>query len=239
MPLLEVQGLTKHFGGLAAVSGLDFDVNVGEFVSIIGPNGAGKTTTFDVISGFERPSQGTIKFGGEDIVGLSPHKISRKGIGRTFQIVRPFLSMSVLDNVLVAAFSKLSRNEARQYAMEILEFTGLQDMRDRPARELTLPSRKRLEIARALATQPRLLLLDEVFAGLNPTETEETISLIAKMRERGVSAAAGVEHIMKVVMTISDRIIVLHLGKKIAEGTPREVAKDLRVIKAYLGEEYT
>jgi ABC-type branched-subunit amino acid transport system ATPase component len=238
MPLLEVRELTKSFGGLNAVRNLDFDVHAGEILSIIGPNGAGKTTVFNLITGFYRPDSGSIRFKGESVVGLKPHQICRKGIGRTFQIVRPFPSMSVLDNVMVAAFSRTDHSDARLRALEILEFTGLADKRDQKAKELTLAARKRLEVARALATAAELVLLDEVFAGLNPKEIDEMIDQVAKMRERGISAVAGVEHIMKVVMSISDRVIVLHYGQKIAEGPPQEVASDEGVIRAYLGTDH-
>lgn len=236
MALLEVRGLTRFFGGVAAVRDLDFDVHEGEFLSIIGPNGAGKTTTFDLITGFQRPNLGSIRFKGEEIVGLKPHQVCRKGIGRTFQVVKPFPDMTVWDNVLVAALNRTNKSDPHRCAVDVLETTGLLAAKDRRAKELTLAARKRLELARALATQPVLLLLDEVFAGLNATETEETIKLVARLKERGIAATAGVEHVMKVVMAVSDRVIVLDYGEKIAEGTPKEVASDPRVVKAYLGE---
>ena len=236
MALLEVRNLTKSFGGVAAVRGLDFDVCEGEIVSIIGPNGAGKSTTFDLITGYQRPTKGSVRFKGQELVGLKPHEICHKGIGRTFQIVKPFPDMTVRENVLVAAINRPSAGHTQEYIEEILEITGLGKMKERRAKQLTLAARKRLEVARAVATGPSLLLMDEVFAGLNPTEVRETIGLIAKLKEKGLSAATGIEHVMKVVMAISDRIIVLNYGEKIAEGTPKEIASDVRVVKAYLGE---
>jgi len=236
--LLEIKGLTKQFGGLTAVKNVDFDIDEGEIVSIIGPNGAGKTTIFNLISGFYPVTAGTMKFKGRSIVGLKPHQVCQRGIGRTFQIVKPFGSMTVLENVLVAGLCRFGFEEARDEAMKCLEFTGLAERADQPAKSLTLGGRKRLEMARAIVARPDLVLLDEVVAGLNPRETEETIQLIRRLRERGVSAAAGVEHVMRVVMTLSDRVIVLNHGEKIAEGTPQEIAGDRRVIEAYLGEGY-
>ncbi|HEU4389230.1 MAG TPA: ABC transporter ATP-binding protein [Blastocatellia bacterium] len=238
MPLLELRSVTKRFGGLTAVNALSFVVNEGETVSIIGPNGAGKTTVFNLITGFQRPTEGDVLLLGSSLVDKKPHQIARAGIGRTFQVVKPFGGMTVFENVLVGAYGRTSdRGEARRIASETMEFTGLKSLGDRLAKGLPLAMRKRLELARSLAFQPRLILLDEVAAGLNPVEVREAADLILRLRdEKGVSAVAGVEHVMHVVMSISDRVIVLNYGKKIAEGKPAEVANDREVITAYLGE---
>ncbi len=239
-PLLEVRGLTKIFGGLAAVKNVDFAVQPGEVVSVIGPNGAGKTTVFNLISGFHAPTRGEVRFGGAGINRLKPHQRALLGIGRTFQIVKPFPGLSVLENVMVGAFAHTSNvARARGEAMEILDFAGLAGRAEVPAGSLTLAGRKRLELARSLATRPQIILLDEVSAGLNPTEIEEMIGLLRRLAERGISAVTGVEHVMRVVMTLSDRIVVLNHGEKIAEGTPAEVAANPQVVAAYLGSEVT
>lgn len=237
MPLLEVRELTKRFGGLVAVDSLSFDVTAGETVSIIGPNGAGKTTVFNLITGFQQPTSGEIFFDGMNLVGSKPHKIALAGVGRTFQVVRPLRGLSVFDNILVGAFARTSdRVEARRVAEDIINFTDMAGLRDALADGLPIGTRKRLELARSLATGPRLILLDEVMSGLNPTESREAIGLIKRLRdERGISAVAGVEHVMQVVMSISDRVIVLNHGKKIAEGRPEDVTTDREVIAAYLG----
>jgi len=240
MPLLEGERVSKFFGGLAAVHNVDFRIEKQEILGLIGPNGAGKTTLFNLISGVYRPTSGRIWFKGEEITGLRPHVICNKGISRTFQLVRPFLNMTALQNVMVGAlFGRSGRDmaDAREKAHKLLEFVGLEGREGLLAKSLTLVDRKRLEMARALAGEPELLLLDEVVAGLNPTETAETMALIKKIRDLGVTIFM-VEHIMKAVMGISDRVMVLHHGEKIAEGTPEEVASDRRVIEAYLGEEY-
>jgi ABC-type branched-subunit amino acid transport system ATPase component len=238
VPLLEVKGLTKRFGGITAVDSLDFAVKEGETVSIIGPNGAGKTTVFNLITGFQRPTEGDVLLDGKSVVGQKPHKIALAGIGRTFQIVKPFGGLTVIENVIVGAFARTSdRQEAERIALDILEFTRLLPLKDVLAKGLPLAMRKRLELARSLATRPRIVLLDEVAAGLNPTESKEAANLIKRLsEERGISAVAGVEHVMHVVMSISDRVVVLNYGKKIADGTPDEVAKDSEVVAAYLGE---
>jgi len=238
-PLFVAHSLNKSFGGLAAVKDVSFRIERGEILGLIGPNGAGKTTIFNLITGFLSPDSGWVEFKGERITGLKPpHKICLKNIGRTFQLVKPFKGMTVLENVMVGTFSKVKRTkEARQEALKILEFIGLSGHRDSLASSLTIADRKRLELGRALATQPELLLLDEVVAGLNPKETEEIIRIIKGISDQGVTLFI-IEHVMKAIMALSHRIIVLHHGEKIAEGTPEEISKDKRVIDAYLGEEY-
>lgn len=236
-PVLNVQSVTMAFGGLRAVDDVSFDVKPGEIVGLIGPNGAGKTTLFNVISGYLKPTQGRIFFHGDDITGKPPYDLAKIGIGRTFQIVKPFAGLSVLENVMVAVLLKHpSKKNAEANAHAVLEFTGLLDKAHMPASSLTLPERKRLEIAKALALEPSLLLLDEVMAGLNPTEVKETTGLIQQVRDRGVTVLL-IEHNMRVIMSLSHRVIVLNYGEKIAEGSPKEVAENPLVIKAYLGEE--
>jgi len=238
MSLLDVSALTKRFGGLLAVSGLDLSLAKGEMLGLIGPNGAGKTTVFNLLSGFLGPDGGEIRFGGRSVVGLKPHEICRLGMARTFQIVRPFPQLSVVDNVKVAALARHSgMAQALASARAVVERVGLGARGEARAGGLTLADRKRLELARALATEPSLLLLDEVMAGLNATEIDAMVRLVAGINAEGISVLL-IEHNMRAVMSLSHRIVVLSFGEKISSGTPREVATDRRVIEAYLGEEY-
>jgi branched-chain amino acid transport system ATP-binding protein len=238
MAFLEVINMDKNFGGLTAVSDSSFHVKEGEILGLIGPNGAGKTTIFDLITGFLKPDNGAIIFKGEEIQGLEPHEICKKGVTRTFQSAQTFPHMTTLDNVMVGGFVH-DRNIAnvRKLAFEILDFTGLNEQKDKTAENLTIGDSRRLEIAKALAVKPSLLLLDEVFAGLNATEMEEVIEIIKQIREKGITVFI-VEHVMHAVMSLSDRVIVINYGVKIAEGEPQEVTKNEKVIEAYLGEEY-
>jgi branched-chain amino acid transport system ATP-binding protein len=234
--LLEVDHVSRSFGGLRAVNDVSFDVGESEIVSIIGPNGAGKTTLFNVISGIMRPSSGDIRFDGRSIVGMATHRIAQAGIGRTYQVVRPFVRLSVIDNVAVGALAHApSYSAARRAASEILELVGIGHLADEPAANLTLNQRKRVEIARALAMRPKLLLLDEVMSGLNPTEVDAMCRFILGLRERGISAVGAIEHLMRFIMNISDKIVVLDFGRKLAEGTPSEIATHPEVVAAYFG----
>jgi len=225
------------FGGLAALNDVSFVLDRGEILGLIGPNGAGKTTLFNVINGFYSPSRGEVLFRGQRISGLKPHRICKLGIARTFQVVKPLQRMTVLDNVIASAFLRAKkRSDAEDIAIDALRFTGLYDDRNMISRGLPLGKRKRLEIARALGTKPEVLLLDESFAGLNPHELDELIEIIKRIRDKGITIMI-IEHHMKVIMSLSDRIVVLNYGEKIAEGTPSEIAKNPVVIEAYLGEE--
>jgi len=239
MPMLEGEGVTKHFGGLAAVSNVDFNVGQGEIVGLIGPNGAGKTTLFNLISGALVPKPGVIRFKGKNITSLKPHQICRMGVARTFQEVKVFANMPVLENVLLGSFfgtsTGMSSADAAREATGLLEFVGLSEMRATPAKDLTLANQKRVEVARALATKPELLLLDEVMAGLNPAEVAQAMELVTRIRDKGITIFM-IEHVMKAIMNVCDRIIVLHHGEKIAEGTPQGIATSKTVIEVYLGE---
>ncbi|HEX2758019.1 MAG TPA: ABC transporter ATP-binding protein [Thermoanaerobaculia bacterium] len=235
MSLLELKDVSKRFGGLQAVGHMSFTLEKGDILGLIGPNGAGKTTIFNLINGYHPPTGGTILFKGGRIDGLKPHTVCQLGLARTFQVVKPLARLTVLENVMVSAFCRTDhREEARAIALEATAFTEMDTWRDRLAGSLPLGMRKRLEMARALATRPELLLLDENFAGLNPAEAEKTIEIVKKIHGSGVTILI-IEHIMRVIMTISHRLLCINYGEKIAEGTPREVADNQQVIDAYLG----
>ncbi len=239
MPILEGKGVTKYFGGLAAVSNVDFKVEQGEALGLIGPNGAGKTTLFNLISAALVPKPGTIRFKGENITGLSPYKICRMGVARTFQLVKVFADMPALSNVILGSYfgmsPGMSSKDAVREATELLEFVGLSALKATPAKDLTLANQKRLEVARALATNPELLLLDEMMAGLNPAEVAQAMELVTRIRDKGITIIM-IEHVMKAIMNVCERIMVLHHGAKIAEGTPQEIVTSKKVIEVYLGE---
>jgi len=237
-PLLALEGVTKRFGGLTAVSDVSFTVPAGDLLGIIGPNGAGKTTLFNVISGYYRADGGRVVFAGQDVVGQAPHVICRLGLTRTFQLVKPFSNLSVVDNVMIGALTRLpTLRAARVEAERVIETCGLGSHASAHARTLPIGLRKRLEVARALATRPRLLLLDEVMAGLNPTELAAMIELIQRLHADGLTVIV-IEHIMAAMMRLARRIVVLHHGERIAEGPPAAIAQDRRVVDAYLGEEF-
>ena len=239
MQILEAKRLTKYFGGLAAVHNVDFGINQGEILGLIGPNGAGKTTLFNLISGALPPTSGETRFKGEKITGLKPNRICNRGIARTFQLIKLFGNMTVFENVLMGALfgmsKSVSESDAERESLALMEFVGLSRIAGHPAKELNVANQKRLEVARALATKPELLLLDEVMAGLNPAEVTETMELVTKIRDRGITIFM-IEHVMKAIMSVCDRIMVLHHGVKIAEGTPGEITTNKKVVEIYLGE---
>ena len=239
MPILEAKSVTRHFGGLAAVSNVDFELMEGEILGLIGPNGAGKTTLFNLISAALPPRSGSITFKGKEIVGLKPHQICRMGIARTFQTVKVFSNMSAFKNVLLGTYfgleNRMTTTDAASKAHALLEFVELAEAAETVAKDLTLANQKRLEVARALATQPEVLLLDEMMEGLNPSEVARAMSLVKEIRDRGVTVIM-IEHVMRAIMSICDRIIVLHHGAKIAEGTPEEISAKRKVIEVYFGE---
>jgi branched-chain amino acid transport system ATP-binding protein len=232
---LVIHGLNKRFGGLRAVQDVSFTVKENETVALIGPNGAGKTTSFNLITGFHRPDAGSVMAYGREIVGLKPHDICAHGLARTFQVAKPFGAMTVLNNVMTGAFLRdKSTAVARDKAREAIEFVGLSAKEQTAARDLTTIDQRRLEMARALATAPRLLLLDEVMAGLNPAEIDQAVALVGKLSQRGLTIVI-VEHVMRAIMAVARHIVVLDHGQKIAEGTPKEIVEDPEVIRAYLG----
>jgi branched-chain amino acid transport system ATP-binding protein len=239
-PLLSVQGLTKKFGGVAAINDVSFELQPGRIVGLIGPNGAGKTTLVNLVTGVHRADRGRLHFAGEDVTGQRPFESARRGLSRTFQIVQPFPQMTVLENVAAGALyagGAPSRSAAADEALAHLRFVGLEALADQPAASLTLPSRKRLELAKSLAMKPRLLLLDEVNAGLNSAEIVEAIELIRAIAARGVTVLL-IEHLMKVVFSLCDELLVLHHGELIARGEPKAIAANPKVIEAYLGTKY-
>ncbi|MFC1884610.1 ABC transporter ATP-binding protein [Thermodesulfobacteriota bacterium] len=239
MPILEGKGVTRYFGGLAALYDVDFSVEQGELLGLIGPNGAGKTTLFNVISAAIPSMSGLIRFKGEEITGLKPYKICRMGVARTFQIVKIFADMPALSNVILGSYfgmsPGMSSKDAVREATELLEFVGLSALKAIPAKDLSLANQKRLEVARALATQPEVILLDEIMEGLNATEVERAMDLVKRIQSKGITVIM-IEHVMQAIMNVCERIIVLHHGQKIADGTPKEIASSKKVIEVYLGE---
>ena len=239
MPLLEAKGVTRHFGGLAAVSNVDFALRKGEILGLIGPNGAGKTTLFNLISAALPPRSGSIKFKGREIVGLKPYQICRMGVARTFQTVKVFSNMSAFQNVLMGTYfgreNRVATADAVSETKALLKFVELAEAEETSAKDLTLANQKRLEVARALATKPEVLLLDEMMEGLNPSEVTRAMSLVKQIQERGITVIM-IEHVMRAIMSVCDRIIVLHHGAKIAEGAPEEISANRKVIEVYFGE---
>jgi branched-chain amino acid transport system ATP-binding protein len=239
MPILEGERVTKYFGGLTAVHSVDFTIDQGEIVGLIGPNGAGKTTLFNLISGALPATTGEIRYKDKKITSLKPNKICKRGIARTFQLIKLFGNMTVYENVLLASLfgiaKHISESDARTESLELLEFVGLSAARATPAKDLTLANQKRLELARALATKPELLLLDELMAGLNPSEVTQAMDLVTRIRDKGITIFM-IEHVMKAIMSVCGRIMVLDHGVKIAEGTPQEITNNKKVVEVYLGE---
>lgn len=234
-PIIAVENVTRRFGGLLAVRNVSFTAQAGRITALIGPNGAGKTTLFSIISGFLEPSEGKVRYAGADVTGEPPHRLARRGIARTFQVVQPFAGLSVRENILVGAYLRhKGRAPALQATERVAREVGLSDMLDRPADTLTVAGRKRLELARALATEPKLLLLDEVLAGLNPSEIRDIVPVIRGLCDRGITILM-IEHVMQAVMRLSEHVFVLAEGSIIAEGTPAQVAADRAVVEAYLG----
>lgn len=237
MTILTVENITKRFGGLVAVHDLSLSVESGEILGMIGPNGAGKTTAFNMISGYYRPDEGRVIFDGQDITGRRPDQICKLGLARTFQVVKPFPQLTVLDNVIVGAYNRTNDKQlARKKAQEVIEFLSMTEMSGQLAGSLSVAGRKRLEIAKALATEPKMILLDEAMAGLRPTETDRMIDLVRQISKQNI-ALLLVEHVMRVIMSLADRIVVIHHGEMIVQGEPQQVVRDKAVIDAYLGEE--
>lgn len=235
---LVIRDLNKRFGGLHAVQDVSFSVREGETVALIGPNGAGKTTTFSLITGYHRADTGSVMAFGRELVGMGPHEVCAHGLARTFQVARPFGRMTVLANVMTGAFLRDKRHDnAKRKAREVIDFVGLSAREHTPASDLTTIDQRRLELARALATQPRILLLDEVMAGLNPSETDQAVALIVKLKQRGLTVVV-IEHVMRAIMALAREIVVLDHGQKIAEGSPNDVMTNPDVIRAYLGSNY-
>jgi branched-chain amino acid transport system ATP-binding protein len=238
MPILALEKLNKHFGGLVAVRDFDMSVEEGAIAGLIGPNGAGKTTVFNVVACLYEPDSGRVVFQGQNLAGMKPYRVCTSGIARTFQVTKPFGDITVLENVMIGAFARArNRREARRIALEILEAVDFSQEKDMQGHELTAADHKRLELARALATHPRLILLDEPMAGLNPTEKLHLLDLLRNIRSQGITLVV-VEHDMKAIMNLCDRITVMHRGEKLTEGTPLEVARDPKAIGAYLGDDY-